>query len=115
MTATQQVQHPVVTRSVSLSTSAAGVRRQGALLIACVIAVMLAAASLLAGRANAGALEQSSYVQVQVRQGETLSGIAAREMPTVQTADAVVQIQQVNNLGSLHVSAGEKLLVPRRS
>lgn len=78
---------------------------------ACVALVVIAGA-LMAGRAMAAGAEVVPQHEVTVRAGETLSEIAAREMPAVRTDQAVVAIEHASNLGSLQVQAGQKLLIP---
>lgn len=48
-----------------------------------------------------------------VSSGQTLSGIAAKELPTMSIADGVAAIQIANNLPSTQVSAGDRLIIPR--
>jgi hypothetical protein len=47
-----------------------------------------------------------------VRTGQTLSGIAASELPQLPVADAVARIQVANNLTTADVHAGQSLLIP---
>lgn len=49
---------------------------------------------------------------VTVRPGETLSGIAARELPEVAVSEGVAQIQLANNLSSPYLAAGQDLAIP---
>lgn len=95
--------HPVGNRAVY-------VRRRFAALAALVV---LLAGALLAAKAFAGGPSGADVV-VTVRGGETLSEIAARELPSVRTDRAVVRLQEANNLNSMHVEAGQRLLVPER-
>ncbi|MBB2987057.1 LysM peptidoglycan-binding domain-containing protein [Terracoccus luteus] len=73
------------------------------------LAVVIALSVGLAGQlASAGGESRS----VTVRSGETLSQIAARELPDLAVRDGVVALQLQNSLASDQVSAGQQLLVP---
>lgn len=93
-----------------VSTATATYRRRRALVAVLALFVVLMGA-LLAARATAAGVEQDAGV-VTVQTGESLSEIAAREMPDVRVAEAVALIERANNLGSTHVDAGEKLTIP---
>ena len=47
-----------------------------------------------------------------VRPGQTLSEIAARQLPQLPVADAVARIQVANNLTTNQVHSGQALLIP---
>ncbi|WP_374968705.1 LysM peptidoglycan-binding domain-containing protein [Terrabacter sp. BE26] len=49
---------------------------------------------------------------VTVQSGQTLSGIAARELPELPVADGVVQLQVANSLSTSQVHAGQQLVIP---
>lgn len=49
---------------------------------------------------------------VTVAPGQTLSEVAAAELPQLPVRDAVVQLQLANGLNSLQVHAGQVLVVP---
>ena len=51
---------------------------------------------------------------VTVQSGQTLSGVAARELPEVPTAEGVVELQVANGLSSPAVHAGQQLVIPGR-
>ena len=51
---------------------------------------------------------------VTVRAGQTLSGIAARELPELSTAEGVVELQIANALSTTSIHAGQQLVVPGR-
>lgn len=73
------------------------------------LAVVIALSVGLAGQlASAGGESRP----VTVRSGETLSQIAARELPDLPVRDGVVALQLQNSLASDQVSAGQQLLVP---
>ena len=50
--------------------------------------------------------------QVTVHAGQTLSGIAAHELPSLPLADAIVRIQLANDLATGQVDAGQVLVIP---
>lgn len=47
-----------------------------------------------------------------VRAGQTLSEVAAAQLPSLPIPDAVARIQLVNGLNSSQVHAGQSLLIP---
>jgi LysM repeat protein len=49
-----------------------------------------------------------------VRSGQTLSEIAARELPDLAVSDGVVELQLANALSTSQVRAGQTLLIPAR-
>ena len=51
---------------------------------------------------------------VTVQSGQTLSGIAARELPELPVADGVVELQVANSLSTSQIHAGQQLVVPAR-
>ena len=69
------------------------------------------AAVILWGGQQAGAGTQESRV-VSVHPGQTLSHIAAAELPDLPVRDAVLLIQQANGLDGSGVSAGTELIIP---
>lgn len=87
------------------------VRRRFAAMLALLV---LVAGAVLAARAVASPEPGPAAPAVTVRDGETLSQIAARELPAVRVDQAVVAIAHENNLGSTHVQAGQRLLIPSR-
>lgn len=81
-------------------------RRFAALLVLLIIG----GGALLAGKALASA--NAGATSVTVKQGETLSDVAHEKLPNLPLADAIAKFQRINDLNSMHVDAGEKLLVP---
>lgn len=69
------------------------------------------AAVLVWGGSIAGAGERPTH-SVTVRAGQTLSEIAAAELPDVPVREAVVLLQQANALSGSTVSAGSSLVIP---
>ena len=76
------------------------------------VALVVVAGAILAGRAMASGVDGTQRHEVTVRAGETLSQIAAREMPGVRNDQAVVAIEHESNLGSSQVQAGQKVIIP---
>ncbi len=72
-----------------------------------VVAVVLAT-SLLAGGASAAGIDHSTTVQA----GQTLSEVAAAQLPQLPIAEAVARIQVANDLAGSDVHAGQTLLIP---
>lgn len=84
--------------------------RRGRVVVGFFIALVLAALVLaLSGQFASAAGEPRS---ITVRPGDTLSEIAARELPGLTIADGIVELQLANNLPSSQVHAGQTLVVP---
>ena len=47
-----------------------------------------------------------------VSSGDTLSEIAARELPGLPIAEGVIEIQLANGLSTAQISAGQALVIP---
>lgn len=79
------------------------------------VATLLATAVVVAGAAfgigGPGAATTDTH-PVTVQPGQTLSQIAARELPGARVSDAVADIAAANNLASTQVRAGQVLLIP---
>jgi LysM repeat protein len=71
-------------------------------------AAVALAVTLFTGGASAMTIDHSTTVQP----GQTLSEVAATQLPGVPVADAVAQIQLANDLPSDQVHAGQTLLIP---
>ena len=84
--------------------------RLGRLVIALVVATAIAVLGV--GLAGQLATASSAPRTVTVVAGDTLSEIAARELPGLPIADGVIEIQLANGLSSSQVSAGQALLIP---
>lgn len=63
------------------------------------------------GLAGAGAAEPLTVVTV--APGQTLSEIAATQLPDLSIGNGIVAIQVENELNSAQVSAGQRLVIPR--
>ena len=87
--------------------------RAGRLLITLTVAAVLLAvtALVLAGSAGGASVPVADHA-VTVVEGQTLSEVAARELPALPVAEAVAQLQLANNLPSTQVHAGQVLVVP---
>jgi len=71
------------------------------------VALMVAGSLLSAGSASA-TIDHT----VTVSAGQTLSGIAAHELPQVSVPEGVAQIQLANDLSSSEVHAGQRIAIP---
>lgn len=81
-------------------------------LVLVVLAVAVLAAILgLGGVSGAGAASAEHVVTVE--SGQTLSEIAAAELPGMSISQGVLAIQLANGLSTAQVSAGQTLVVPR--
>ena len=81
-----------------------------------VVALLVAAVVSLLAVGLAGQLASASGESrtVTVTAGQTLSGIAARELPQLSVSDGVVELQVANALSTTQVHAGQQLVIPRR-
>jgi hypothetical protein len=87
--------------------------RAGRLAITLAVTALVLGATLLAVVTTAGATPTPRADHaVTVVEGQTLSEVAARELPGVPVAEAVAQLQLANNLPSAQVHAGQVLVVP---
>ncbi|MGB8384571.1 MAG: LysM peptidoglycan-binding domain-containing protein [Dermatophilaceae bacterium] len=88
-----------------------GVRltRGGRLALTLVVAVV---AVLLVSGLPRGASGHSARRVVTVQAGQTLSHIAARELPDLPMGTAVAEIQLANQLNTPYVHAGQQLVIP---
>lgn len=85
------------------------ITRRGRLAITCTVA--LAVVLLVAALAGAAAPAGSDH-SVRVEAGQTLSQIAATELPHLPLDRAMVEIQLANRLSSPHLQAGQTLVIP---
>jgi hypothetical protein len=79
-----------------------------ALLVATVISVLAVG---LAGQIASASGEPRA---VTVQSGQTLSGIAARELPDLPVSDGVVELQIANALSTTQIHAGQRIIIPAR-
>lgn len=85
--------------------------RRGRFLRAALVAGVMAALALgLVAYVGGSATAQQ---QITVEPGQTLSEIAAVQLPDASIADGVVRLQVANNLTSAQVTAGQRLVIPR--
>ncbi len=78
------------------------------LLVAAVIAVLAVG---LAGQLASATGEPRTVL---IQSGQTLSGVAARELPQLTNAEGVVELQIANGLSSTAIHAGQRLVIPAR-
>ncbi|MER7074033.1 LysM peptidoglycan-binding domain-containing protein [Terrabacter sp. NPDC000476] len=76
------------------------------LLVASVVALLAVG---LAGQLASATGEPRTLT---VQPGQTLSGIAARELPGLSRADGVLELQLANGLSTSQIHAGQQLVVP---
>ncbi len=81
-----------------------------------VVALLVAAVVSVLGVGLAGQLASATGEPrtVTVRSGQTLSGIAARELPELSTSEGVVELQIANGLSTTAIHSGQQLVIPGR-
>ena len=84
-------------------------RRGRLALLALVVA--LAAVLGMVGLRGAGAAEPPRTVTVEA--GQTLSEVAATELPSLSISEGILAIQLANAMSTAQVSAGQELVIPR--
>lgn len=75
------------------------------------LALAIAATVGLMGMRGAGAVEPLRTVTVPA--GQTLSEIAAAELPELPISQGILAIQLANQMSTAQVSAGQQLVIPR--
>ena len=85
--------------------------RRGRLALVVLVVSLMAALGVVTGLRSAGAAEPAPRV-VTVDAGETLSEIAAAELPEHSISAGIVAIQLENGLSTAQVSAGQRLVIP---
>ena len=102
--------HLVPSGRAAVARPAVKVTRFGRLLIsASTVAVFTLLAVTLLGVGAAGA---SIDHRITVRAGQTLSQVAATELPQLPVSEGVAQIQLANDLNTSQVHAGQELAIP---
>jgi hypothetical protein len=85
--------------------------KRGRFVVALMTALAVAGLALvLAGSVDASGLQVDHATTVSA--GQTLSEIAAHQLPSLPIGDAVARIQLVNDLSSSQVHEGQALLIP---
>ncbi|MFM6849084.1 MAG: LysM peptidoglycan-binding domain-containing protein [Terrabacter sp.] len=81
-----------------------------------VVGLLVAAVISLLAVGLAGQLASASGASrtVTVTAGQTLSGIAARELPQLPVTDGVVELQLANSLSTNELHVGQQLVIPGR-
>lgn len=87
------------------------ITRRGRLVLLALAVLVLA--SVLGFSSVGGAGASSAEHTVTVDAGQTLSEIAAAELPSMSIAQGVLAIQLANDLSTADVSAGQRLVVPQ--
>ena len=76
-------------------------------------ALALVVVALLGGVGIRGAGAAEPTRTVTVAPGQTLSEVAAAELPELSISDGIVAIQLANRLSTAQVGAGQQLTIPR--
>ena len=79
-----------------------------AITLTVLLTALAIAVAAFSGDASASGIDHSTSV----RPGQTLSEVAAEQLPALPIADAIARIQVANNLTSTDVHAGQDLLIP---
>jgi len=85
--------------------------RRGRLFITLVATVAVATLAVVLATSVDAALPQIDHATT-VSAGQTLSEVAAAQLPSLSVQDAVARIQLVNGLNTSQVHAGQSLLIP---
>jgi hypothetical protein len=85
---------------------------RGRLVLFLLAAVVVVATAVLPGLRSAGAVEPEHTVTV--RAGQTLSEIAAAELPALSISEGIVAIQLANRMSTAQISADQELVIPAR-
>jgi hypothetical protein len=88
-----------------------GLTRRGRLVVLVLVALAVAAVLAVTGTGGAGADVPERTVTV--LPGQTLSEVAAAELPELSISEGIVALQLANSLNTAQVSAGQELVVPR--
>lgn len=78
------------------------------LTVSAVVVLTVLAVTLLGLRAAGASIDHT----VTVRPGQTLTEVAAVELPELPVPEGVAQIQLANDMNSSHVHAGQQLAIP---
>ncbi|WP_239100472.1 LysM peptidoglycan-binding domain-containing protein [Phycicoccus sp. CSK15P-2] len=84
---------------------------RGRVVLLVLAALLVAGVVGVRGTGGAGAAEAERVVTVSA--GETLSEIAATEMPGLTVTEGVLAIQLANGLNTAQISTGQELVIPR--
>ena len=81
-----------------------------------VVSLLVAATVSVLGVGLAGQLASATGAShtVTVQSGQTLSDIAARELPDLPIAEGVVELQMANGLSSNQIHTDQRLVIPGR-
>jgi hypothetical protein len=85
--------------------------RRGRLVVTLVATVAVVTLAVLLATSVDAAAPQINYATT-VSAGQTLSEVAAAQLPNLPIHEAVARIQLVNGLSSSQVQAGQLLLIP---
>ena len=86
--------------------------RRGRLAITLVVLALAVIAAVVGVNRAFAPAAAAPLATVTVASGDTLSAIAAREMPGLPIREAVQRLQIANNLNSAAISAGASIVIP---
>ncbi|GAB3072207.1 hypothetical protein GCM10027053_41530 [Intrasporangium mesophilum] len=84
--------------------------RRGRLVIALLVAAVVAVLGVAAAVQRAGAVSEPRVITVQP--GQTLWGIASRELPDLPVTSGIVELQLANSLSTSQIHIGQRLVIP---
>jgi predicted Zn-dependent protease len=86
------------------------ITRRGRLALLALVLAIVAAVGVM-GMRGAGAVEPTRTVTVSA--GQTLSEIAATQLPDMSISEGILAIQLANEMSTAQISAGQQLVIPR--
>jgi Tfp pilus assembly protein FimV len=86
------------------------ITRRGRLALLALVLAIVAAFGVM-GMRGAGAAEPTRTVTVSA--GQTLSEIAAAQLPDMSISEGILAIQLANSMSTAQISAGQQLVIPR--
>ena len=86
--------------------------RRGRIVVTLLVAAGLALSGVAAAVQRAGATSEPRVVTVQP--GQSLWGIASRELPDLPVTSGIVELQLANSLSSSQIHVGQRLVIPPR-
>ena len=98
-------------RALAASRSATRLTRRGRLAVTVMATIAVATLALLLATSVDAAAPEIDHATT-VLAGQTLSEVAATQLPTLPVRDAVARIQLANDLNTSQVHSGQSLLIP---
>lgn len=106
---------PAPSGAADMGASSLSLTRRGRLAMTVGVALAFVAAIIIGmsfATAAPAPIASVAGPSVTVAAGETLSGIAARELPDLSIREGIARIQVINNLSTTAISAGQVLVIP---